>query len=371
MKKLKTRTNPFKPGSGLFPPYFAGRNDEIDTFEQKLTSTLSGASMHLAVIGGWGIGKTSLLTQIEQISKEENCLIVSSIAYPEDMQSFVTTLMRRVDSEIKTEVWLKKPEEFEFALSFLKIKFASSGEAQHSLQEFLFKVWSKVKQKRSSIIITIDDLDLIENFKGTMLLIRNTAMELNKRGCKIMFIISGAPVLFEKMYKAHAPLIRFFEPVVLNRLDSQNSIDAIKIPLERIKMSYDIKTIKKIAHLSDGHPYYLQEIANHVFQEASKDFDEWAFKKGFIRAFSDLSRDIFERTFEGASRNEKRVLLILARNHPLGFKAITAKSKLPQGSVATALNRLKQKEMLLHYRKQYSIEDKLFAEFIKERLGER
>lgn len=45
MKKLKTKTNPFKPGSGLFPPYFAGRDDEVRTFEQKLISTLSGASI--------------------------------------------------------------------------------------------------------------------------------------------------------------------------------------------------------------------------------------------------------------------------------------------------------------------------------------
>lgn len=90
MKKLKTKTNPFKPGSGLFPPYFAGRDDEIRTFEQKLTSTLSGASMHLAIIGSWGIGKTSLLTQIERIAKEENCLVVSAIAYPEDIRSFAT-----------------------------------------------------------------------------------------------------------------------------------------------------------------------------------------------------------------------------------------------------------------------------------------
>ena len=58
-------TNPFRPGSGLFPSHFAGREEEVKVFERKLQSTRDGVPMHIAVLGEWGIGKTSLLTKFE------------------------------------------------------------------------------------------------------------------------------------------------------------------------------------------------------------------------------------------------------------------------------------------------------------------
>ena len=53
--------NPFKPGSCLYPPYFAGRTREIEIFQKKLTQTVEGTPMHMAIIGDWATGKTSLL----------------------------------------------------------------------------------------------------------------------------------------------------------------------------------------------------------------------------------------------------------------------------------------------------------------------
>ena len=58
-------TNPFRPGSGLFPSHFAGREEEVNVFERKLQSTRNGVQIHIAVRGEWGIGKTSLLTKFE------------------------------------------------------------------------------------------------------------------------------------------------------------------------------------------------------------------------------------------------------------------------------------------------------------------
>ena len=53
-------TNPFKPGSGLYPPYFADHQREIKIFENKLNQTINGTPIHMAVIGDWATGKTSL-----------------------------------------------------------------------------------------------------------------------------------------------------------------------------------------------------------------------------------------------------------------------------------------------------------------------
>jgi hypothetical protein len=131
-------TNPFRPGSGLFPPYFAGREEEIRVFERKLRSTQDGTPMHMAVIGDWGIGKTSLLTKFERTT--ENCFITSVIASNENTPTFISNLLMRVGTDVEAEKI--KLKELEVSLGFLKLKFSSAGEAQISLEDCL-----RIKQK--------------------------------------------------------------------------------------------------------------------------------------------------------------------------------------------------------------------------------
>lgn len=69
--------NPFRPGSGIFPPYFAGREREIGIFKHKLSSGIkSDFVQHMAIVSGWGSGKTSLLLKFKEISKEVNCPVL-------------------------------------------------------------------------------------------------------------------------------------------------------------------------------------------------------------------------------------------------------------------------------------------------------
>ena len=58
--------NPYKPGSGLYSPYFAGREREIEIFTGKLTQTIAGSLMHMAIIGDWATGKTLLLRKFSK-----------------------------------------------------------------------------------------------------------------------------------------------------------------------------------------------------------------------------------------------------------------------------------------------------------------
>jgi len=354
-------TNPFRPGSGLFPPYFVGRKEELRVFKRKFQSTYNGTPMHMAVIGDWGIGKTSLLTKFERSAK--NCFVTSVIASNEDTPTFISNLLMRIGSDAEAEKI--KLKELEVSFGFLKLKFSNAGEAQISLEDCLRKIYKKVKMP---ILITIDDLDLIKDFKSTMLILRNTAMQLTKKGCRVMFVVSGSPILFDKMYEAHEPLIRFFEPIILNKLTKEESVKAIKIPLDKIGVNYDEKVVEKIASISDGQPYYIQEIADHVFEESNGEFDETAFKKGFSRAFSDVSRDIFDKRFEQVSPMEKKLLLILSKSGALAFSEMLRKSRIIKGSLSASLSRLKEKGLIKQKEKKYFIESRLFAQYIKEKV---
>jgi len=42
-------------------------------------------------------------------------------------------------------------------------------------------------------------------------------------------------------------------------------------------MDYEKDVVEEIAAVSEGHPYYIQEISNHVFEGSEKKFDCEAF----------------------------------------------------------------------------------------------
>ncbi|MDI6794137.1 MAG: hypothetical protein QME81_14955, partial [bacterium] len=67
--------NPFKPGSGLFPPYLAGKKEELADFEKSLATALS-LPQNLVISGLRGTGKTVFLINLEQICREKRWLYV-------------------------------------------------------------------------------------------------------------------------------------------------------------------------------------------------------------------------------------------------------------------------------------------------------
>ena len=57
--------NPFRPGSGIFPPLLAGREHETQIAMARLARTREGHPHHTALLGEWAIGKTTLLNLAE------------------------------------------------------------------------------------------------------------------------------------------------------------------------------------------------------------------------------------------------------------------------------------------------------------------
>jgi hypothetical protein len=59
--------NPFNPGSGVPPPYLAGRERHLEAFERALESIEDGHVENMIVHGLRGTGKTVLLTEFNKI----------------------------------------------------------------------------------------------------------------------------------------------------------------------------------------------------------------------------------------------------------------------------------------------------------------
>lgn len=370
------------PGSGLFPPFFAGREREFGIYETKLVRASKGTPMHLALIGDWATGKTALLKKFEDYA-DKDYFVYSCVASPESTKDFFSSLIRGISIKSKMKYGnsilkrLKESveiEELKFGLFGLsaELKFKSAGEVQQSFIEYINKFWQQVKNKAGAIVLLIDDLDTIKEHTDTLLILRNSLMQLSRDGSKAMTVVAGTPKLFERMTEIHAPLVRFFEPIELKNLTEEESHSAIVTPLKEVGMRYEKEVIEKIKNLCCGQPYYLQEICFHVFDEAEKKITNNEFELGFEKAFSDIAMLLLQRKASQISKTEAKLLIHLEAKMPFSYSEILflAKRSISESAANTALRRLKEKgildQILVGEQKgKYYIEDALLLRFLK------
>ncbi len=70
------KTNPFRPGKPITDPeLFAGRKEELSLLVDALYQTGTKNANHIIVTGGRGIGKSSLVNQIDRLSGGDKTLL--------------------------------------------------------------------------------------------------------------------------------------------------------------------------------------------------------------------------------------------------------------------------------------------------------
>jgi len=69
------KENPFSPAFPVNPKYFVNRTEIIDSFRRafdRSTRTETPTPDNIAILGDWGIGKTSVLRKFEANKKCQN-----------------------------------------------------------------------------------------------------------------------------------------------------------------------------------------------------------------------------------------------------------------------------------------------------------
>jgi hypothetical protein len=134
----------------MYPPYFSGRKREIEVFEMKLKYLKNGISPHMAIIGEWAIGKTSLLRKFEDIANAEGFLTYYCVARFRGGEMF-SNLVSGISAEMRREFGVgllqkisRKISLESLSLSFFglkgELKFSSSDSAAFPFREYITNV---------------------------------------------------------------------------------------------------------------------------------------------------------------------------------------------------------------------------------------
>ena len=236
LQKLKqlsqTRsTNPFRPGSGILPPLLAGRERETAIFEARVARTRERQPQHTALLGEWAIGKTTLLMHWRRMHQRAGDAVVLSMAYPQSADDFLAGLVSAIEAELATD-W---PERLDVELG-VGIGIANarirrpSRDPERELRAALRWLVEHHRQEGRSVIVMLDDVDLLPITGDVLLRLRACALELYAADLPFAFLIAASSGVFDAVRSAHEPLVRFFEPLSLGPLDHADATQALLGP---------------------------------------------------------------------------------------------------------------------------------------------
>ncbi|HTT23042.1 MAG TPA: ATP-binding protein [Candidatus Sulfotelmatobacter sp.] len=371
-----------EPNFPVRPEEFVGRRRQIETFCQALQQGLeAGRTASFAILGDWGIGKSSLLLKFAALSSQPSfAMLPVFISASGDVGDYLRLAENLLDKftdallavptmqallRVELRNWrLKRVNLGGFALERESPRlFLSSGSSllRHKLKE----AWNHFlpQARLNGAIFFLDDLQNITSISKSdlALTIRDQFQSLGIESMNYSVCFSAKPDYFAETKGLADPAVRFYTKFYLERFTLDETLDYARSVFD---LSLDTSaTVAAWLHEKTlGHPFFLAFVCKYLTTTAGQIqpdklepiwpaiFDQLGREK-FRSDVSQLSAREFEfvRRFANLSENE------LATQHYTG--------KFRREYFA----RLVEKGLLIRAgRGRYKLYHPLFREFLRQ-----
>ena len=276
--------NPFRPGAGHPPPYLAGREGEKKEFlgflDQKVITdnmiltglrgtgktVLLDSFKHLAIDAGWKWAGTDL-SEAAVISEES--MVERLLA---DL-AVVTSELTASKRNIRSPGYNRAPEDIKLDYSTLRGRYEKTpGLVLDKLKFVIETAWELLEASGAKGLVfaydeaqNLSDKASREQFPTSVLL--DVFQSLQKKGNRVLLVLTGLPTLFPKLVKARTYSERMFHVLEIGRLSDRASRDAVVKPIEdaRCPVKLTDESVGTIVELSSGYPYFIQFICREVY----------------------------------------------------------------------------------------------------------
>jgi len=379
------RLNPFNPQIPARPDFFVGREPEVTEFEKFLFQTIAGSPMNMSITGNRGIGKTSLLVKFEELSKENNCLVIRLSNYEGNVSNIVdftefisTNLKQELLSRRPLEKNLEKAKEWMQSLQpqieWKDIHF--SVEKKHIIQELLrqrlLKIWSEIQKEYRACVILIDEAEALERIEGVLPFLREVFQRLAAEA-KYMLVLAGKLNFPERMSESFSPLNRFFPASKLNNFNGVEIKTYVEKKTKTTGVRIDEAALNLIEHESEGHPYVLVSLCYGIFDSLRDEeelMSEDVVKRALPKVHSTLEKDFFVPMYHPLSPKAKSILKAIAVNahdEAFSFSEAVKWTKLESNCLSPYIQELLRRGILNKpERARYEFFHGLFLEYVKD-----
>ncbi len=325
--------NPFRPGAGHMPPYLAGRQAEIGEFARLLRQDV--ILDNLVLTGLRGVGKTVLLDTLKPLAindgwswvgadlSESSSITEHRLAVRLITDLSVATSNIVVASEEFLSVGLRpQKQRVEQRLDYetmIQLYERTPGLVSDKVKAVLEFVWSCMQGgPKRGLIFAYDEAQNLSDHAAKneypLSLMLDVFQSIQRKDIPFMLVLAGLPTLFPKLVEARTFAERMFRVVFLDRLNEEDSRDAILKPIQvaQCRAAMDDDLIRLVIDDSDGYPYFIQficrEIVDVLLQASSG--DDAPVPIADIRR--KLDTDFFAGRWSRATDRQRQLLAVIA-----------------------------------------------------------
>lgn len=285
MDKIK---NPFSPGAGSPPPELAGRDAILEQARVLLGRIRDGRPEKSFLMTGLrGVGKTVLLNAMERMATREGYRTVSIEAYEDKpLALLLIPQLRRIlfdlnrlagaGDKVRRAIAVLKSFIGGVKITIGDVEFgldidpeqgaADSGDLEIDLPNLFAAVGDAAKERQSAVALLIDEIQYLRSAELSALIMAMHKMQ--QRQAPLLLIGAGLPILPGMAGESKSYAERLFSFPDIGPLSKDESVRAIKEPLEAAGEAIEAKALQEIFRLTQGYPYFLQEWGYQVWNHA-------------------------------------------------------------------------------------------------------
>lgn len=328
---MNKRDNPYTPGAGRKPRTLAGRDPDLEQF-QDLVERLNSGSYERSLIytGLRGVGKTVLLMELDVLASEAGWATtdVQEVGSQADFRVSFARMAVRLLTNMSSRH--RARERIQRALSVVKAfslavpgavelridvdaatGIADTGDPEHDLTDLLGELGEVAQVNNMGALFLIDEM---QNLDGPSLAAICIAFQaISRRSLPVSLVGAGLPDLRVRLLSAKPYADRLFSYRELGRLSAVDARSALVGPSAVFGVDFEPGVVEQVIAEAAGYPYFLQEYGLELWNYA----DESPINDDDLRAIRGVVKDslatsFFGTRFELATDTEQQVLSAMA-----------------------------------------------------------
>jgi len=369
-----------EPNFPVQPDEFVGRQPQIDAFRHTLRQGIATArTPSVAVLGDWGIGKSSLLMKYAAVCVEPefNMLPVPFSVSKElgDYRRFAELLVDAFGGCVARSQPIQlrvRREAQNWKLNHLNVGplalqretpqlFLTSGTAilRHAIQDAWR--WFIHPAQLNGVMFFLDDLHNLNTPSqyAVALALRDQfqSFGVDNINCSVCF--SAPPSYFSNIRTLAEPAVRFYDKVYLGPFSLAETVEYVGAIFERAANHAEFA--QWLHSKTGGHPYFMAFICRQLARLTGED-GKLEPARHWQEIFGRLEKEKFSTDLAQVTDREVQLLRSLARSedHEVGIKQFSEYERV-------YFSRLTDKGLLTRTgRGQYRLYHPLFREFLQQ-----
>lgn len=391
------KTNPFRPGKPITDPeLFAGRKEELSLLVDALYQTGTKNASHIIVTGGRGIGKSSLVNQIDRLAEGDQVLLRELDIDPgtfkfkfyvckhratkgQSTANIVASLINQIPTKFSRDNVKEIVSDFlkkwkvNVSVGSIKAEYQPNVTADLSA-DFLRTIrmfWSAVDTELDGLIFIIDEVDTIADgdIASFCKITTEALVDAGLEQVAIMLVgISGA---MEKLKQEHPSVGRIFRTIEVLPMTDIESSDIVSLALKGTNVTIQQSVTDQIVNLSTGYPSPVHLLGYHAFDEDDDQLiNEGDFRKGLDKVIALVKREELSSVYQKAGTGDYRKILQAMANYEgdiVPLKHLADYIGRRSDAMSSYMNALIERGVVQRIdRAQYKISDPLLKIYIQK-----